>query len=110
MRKLNRNFNKIRYLSVGAVLLLMVFLMNPMVDSASAVLSPNGMNGYEIDLNAGGDLKASSVSITMGNSTGNGQLNASSTDPNKSSSLVKRTASIEIGATDGYTVALSGNP
>ena len=110
MRKLNRNFNKIRALSVGAVPLLMVFLMNPMVDSASAVLSPNGMNGYEIDLNAGGDLKASSVSITMGNSTGNGQLDASSTDPNKSSSLVKRTASIEIGATDGYTVALSGNP
>lgn len=107
MRKRNSSFNMVGavgLVGLAGLLAVGVVLLNPIAEWVDAA------NGWEIDLNAGGDLEASSVSITMGGNNENGQLNASSADPNESAGLVKRTASVEIGATDGYIVTLSGNP
>ncbi len=101
MRKRNR---KVKVMGLAGMLMVGLAAGSLPAELVSAV------NGWEVDLNAGGTAEASSVSITMGGGTANGQLSAGSTDPNKSAGLVKRTASVEIGATDGYTVTLSGNP
>lgn len=95
-------------IGVGAAILLSTSLST--ISAQAAIHYPNGMYGYEIDLNSEGKTTASSVSITMGGETTNGELNASSANPNKSAGLVKRSFSVQIGATDGYSVTLSGNP
>ncbi len=104
MRNGNNNFKRIQAAGLAGILMAGLSVVGLPAELVSAV------NGWEVDLNAGGTAEASSVSITMGGGTANGQLSAGSTDPNKSAGLVKRTASVEIGATDGYTVTLSGNP
>lgn len=104
MRNGNNNFKRIQAAGLAGILIAWLSVVGLPAEPVSAA------NGWDVDLNAGGSVEASSVSITMGDATVNGQLNASSTDPNKSAGLVKRTASVEIGATDGYTVTLSGNP
>lgn len=109
-----RCFKNLGLISVG-LLVGFGMIIGPLakIDDTFAVADAGGdttlADGTKVDLSTGGDPVASSISITMGG-TENGQLNAGSTDPNKSAGLVKRTASVQIGATDGYSVTISGNP
>ncbi len=66
-------------------------------------------NGWDIDLNAGSDeAEASSVTISLGAETSSVTLNAK--NPSKLQGIIKKTANVTIGATDGYTIKVSGNP
>ena len=109
-----RCFKNLGLISVG-LLVGFGMIIGPLakIDNTFAVADAGGdttlADGTKVDLSTGGDPVASSISITMGG-TENGQLNAGSTDPNKSAGLVKRTASVQIGVTDGYSVTISGNP
>lgn len=82
--------------------------------ATTCAISPapaHAANGWEIDLNAGDEIaEASSVTITMGSGTANAMLFPESSNPNKAMAMIKRTASVTIGATDGYTIKVSGEP
>ncbi len=100
MGKRNRNF---KLAAAGALL-----CANACISIGLAV-PVNAANGWDIDLNAGGDeAEASSVTISLGTETSSVTLNAK--NPSKLQGMIKKTANVTIGATDGYTIKVSGNP
>lgn len=100
MRSKNRNF-KLGVVSALLCANACVFLPTP----------THAANGWEIDLNAGDEIaEASSVTITMGSGTADAMLFPESLNPSKAMAMIKRTASVAIGATDGYTIKVSGEP
>lgn len=101
MRSKNRKFKRMRVVGVA------VGLMAGLTAGELAAEPVNAANGWDIDLNAGSDIQeASSVTITIGSGT-NVMLIPKNSD--KAAGIIKRTASVEIGATNGYTIKVSGN-
>ncbi len=67
-------------------------------------------NGWEEDLSLyAKSVTASSVTISIG-SSGNATLSPGRGSNGTALGTVKRTASVQLGATDGYTIKVSGNP
>ncbi len=102
MRSKNRKFKRVR--AVGAA----VGLMTGLTAGELAAEPVSAANGWDISLNVGSDIQeASSVTITIGSGT-NVMLIPKNSD--KAAGIIKRIASVEIGATNGYTIKVSGNP
>ncbi len=121
MGKRSRKFNRIGVVSIGLLAISATIMMNPIIgarmmlavgsdtDGNSSSSSSSESNGWDIDLNVGGDeAEASSVTISLGTETSSVTLNAK--NPSKLQGMIKKTANVTIGATDGYTIKVSGNP
>ncbi len=67
----------------------------------------SAVNGWEIDLkNYGETQSASSISISIGG----GDSEVLNADKGIAQGMIKQTANVEFGATNGYTVKISGTP
>lgn len=85
--------------AVGVLVILGMVVMNPVMDGASAA------NGYEQDL-LNYEMAPAAVTLTMDSGV-NGVIRAGDTDA--SMGVIKRTASLSVGTTNGYTVYLRAN-
>lgn len=104
MRSKNRNFKKMRAVGLAGMLMVGLAVGSLPVEPVSAA------NGWEEDLSLyAKSVTASSVTISIG-SSGNATLSPGRGSNGTALGTVKRTASVQIGTTDGYTIKVSGNP
>ena len=102
--------NKVRRIGlIGLVTLSIVGLMTGLTTEVA-----NAANGWEIDLSAPSTTTTqtnASVQLTMSGKTIQGTLDAAnaSSNPDEAGKVLTETATITVGNTDGYTVAVSGN-
>ena len=102
--------NKVRRIGlIGLVTLLIACLMAGLTTEVA-----NAVNGWEIDLSTSGTTTTqtnASVQLTMSGKTIQGTLDTAnaSSNPDEAGKVLTETATITVGNTDGYTVAVSGN-
>lgn len=99
---------------LASLLVLGLVVMGLLAEPVRAKEDPGSTfyNGYEFDLDAG-DLvaKESSVAITINTAADKATLRAEEGwGTSKAQGIVKQTASVAFGATDGYVIKISGNP